>query len=121
MQDPAPILLLTGSFHDVATRGTGLAEVIKEPDGRRILRFRRFETEPGPKLEVYMVAASDATDSQTVLDSGYVSLGELTSASGNQMYEIPADLDLDVYRAVTIWCVTFVVNFTTAPLSPFGN
>ena len=104
----------------MATSGTGLAEIFQAPDGTRSLRLSSFETVPGPVLEVYMVAAADATDDQSVIDAGYVTLGALQSASGDQTYPLPADLDLDVYRAVTIWCVTFRVNFTTAPLSPFG-
>ncbi|MEI6666229.1 MAG: DM13 domain-containing protein, partial [Chloroflexota bacterium] len=35
----------------------------------------------------------------------------------DQNYDVPADLDLSVYRAVTIWCERFSVNFGTAPLS----
>ena len=118
MQPPGSILLLRGSFHDVVTPGTGRAEIFEAPDGTRTLHLSDFRTDPGPKLEVYMVAAPDATDSQSVVDAGYISLGALQSASGDQTYSVPADLDLSVYRAVTIWCVTFVVNFTTAPVTP---
>lgn len=121
MRSPISAILLRGSFHDVAASGSGLAEIIQAPDGTRSLHLSDFQVDRGPLLEVYMVAATDATDSQSVVDAGYVTLGALQSASGDQMYEIPADLDLDEYRAVTIWCVTFVVNFATAPLSPFGT
>jgi hypothetical protein len=34
---------------------------------------------------------------------------------GDQNYDLPADLDLNKYRAVTIWCRRFGVNFATAP------
>jgi len=118
VQAPGSILLLRGSFHDVVTPGTGLAEIFQAPDGTRTLHLSDFRTDPGPKLVVYLVAAPDATDSQSVMDAGYVSLGALQSPSGDQTYSVPADLDLSVYRAVTIWCVTFVVNFTTAPVTP---
>ena len=33
---------------------------------------------------------------------------------------LPADLDLSKYRAVTIWCKRFSVNFGTAPLTGQG-
>jgi hypothetical protein len=36
---------------------------------------------------------------------------------GDQNYELPANADLAKYRAVTIWCKRFSVNFGTAPLS----
>ena len=40
---------------------------------------------------------------------------------GSQNYEIPEDLDLDRYRAVSIWCRRFGVNFGTAPLLPYSD
>ena len=107
----------SGSFHAVAHPGTGVAEVVVAPDGSRSLRFRNFQTDAGPALEVYLVAAPDASDSQTVLDAGYVTLGALSSPSGNQSYELPANVDLSVYMSVSIWCVPFDINFTTAPLT----
>ena len=40
----------------------------------------------------------------------------VTGNIGDQNYELPADADLAKYRAVTIWCKRFSVNFGTAPL-----
>ena len=107
-----------GAFHAVDHPGTGVAEIVVAPDGSRSLRLTNFLTDAGPGLEVYLVAAADAFDSQTVLDAGYVTLGALLSPAGNQSYRLPSDVDLDVYRSVSIWCVPFRVNFTTAPLTP---
>jgi hypothetical protein len=36
---------------------------------------------------------------------------------GDQNYEVPETVDLAKYRAVTIWCRRFGVNFATAPLT----
>ncbi len=66
---------------------------------------------------MYLVKANDSNDSQSVIDAGYITLGALQSASGNQTYEVPASVDLGEYRSVTVWCVPFGVNFTTAPLT----
>ena len=110
-----------GAFHAVAHRGTGVAEVRVAPDGSRSLRFTNFQTDAGPSLEVYLVAAPDAFDSQTVLDAGYVTLGALLSPAGNQSYPVPSDVALGVYRSVSIWCVPFRVNFTTAALMPVAG
>ena len=52
------------------------------------------------------------------LRAGFVELGKLKGTDGDQNYEVPADLDLGKYRAVTIWCRRFGVNFGTAPLTP---
>ena len=114
---PAPqMLLAAGSFHSVAHDTKGFAMVHHLADGRRILRFTEFETSNGPDVQVYLVAAADATDSDTVKKAGFVTLGALKGNQGDQNYEIPADLDLAKYKAVTVWCRRFGVNFGTAPL-----
>ena len=48
---------------------------------------------------------------------GFIEVGALKGNIGDQNYEIASDLDLSKYRAVTIWCKRFGVNFATAPLS----
>jgi hypothetical protein len=35
---------------------------------------------------------------------------------GNQVYDIPADVDLAVYPSVDLWCVQFSVSFGAAAL-----
>jgi Electron transfer DM13 len=62
------------------------------------------------------VAAGDARDNATVKQAGFVDLGPLKGNKGDQNYEVPASVDLAKYRAVTIWCARFNVNFATAPL-----
>jgi hypothetical protein len=64
------------------------------------------------------VAAADASDDETVTKAGFVELGKLKGTEGDQNYDIPAGLDLEKYRAATIWCRRFSVNFATAPLTP---
>ncbi len=49
--------------------------------------------------------------------AGFIDLGSIKGNVGNQNYEVPADTDLGKYRAVTIWCRRFGVNFATAPLT----
>jgi hypothetical protein len=109
-------VLATGRFHGVAHGGMGTATIYRLSDGRRILRLTDFETSNGPDLQMYLVAASDATDSDMVKQAGFVTLGALKGNKGDQNYEIPAELDLNKYRATTVWCRRFGVNFTTAPL-----
>jgi hypothetical protein len=116
---PAPTagVLATGSFHSVAHQSKGTAAVHRLADGRRVLRFTNFETSNGPDVHVYLVAAPDAADSAAVTRAGFVELGELKGNIGDQNYELPASVDLARYRAVTIWCKRFSVNFATAPLT----
>ena len=111
-------VLLAGMFHSVAHETRGSATVHDLGNGRRVVRFTDFATSNGPDVRVYLVAAADASDDETVTRAGFVELGKLKGTEGDQNYEIPADLDLEKYRAVTIWCRRFSVNFATAPLTP---
>jgi hypothetical protein len=47
---------------------------------------------------------------------GLVELGTLKGNIGDQNYDVPDNVDLAKYRAVTICCVRFAVNFGAAPL-----
>ena len=111
-----PEALLSGRFQNVVHAGTGVATVYQLPDGSRTLRLTEFRTDAGPDLRVYLVAAADTPDSDSVADADIVDLGELQGNTGNQSYDVPADLDLGKYRSVSIWCKRFSVNFTSAPL-----
>ena len=111
-----PELLAQGEFHNGAHDTRGTAAIYKLPDGKRVLRFSHFETSNGPDVNIYMVAAEDAMDNDAVTNSGFVSLGAIKGTKGDQNYDLPSDLDLNRYRAVTVWCKRFSVNFGTAPL-----
>jgi len=116
---PASIVKISeGNFHDGAHKTAGTATIHQLPDGKRVLRLTNFETSNGPDVRVYLVAANDASDNDTVTKAGFVELGSLKGNIGDQNYDIPADTDLSKYRAVTIWCKRFSVNFGTAPLVP---
>ncbi|HEU5303528.1 MAG TPA: DM13 domain-containing protein [Gemmatimonadales bacterium] len=114
----APVALVTGQFHSVAHETRGTATIHRLAGGARVLRLTDFATSNGPDVRVYVVAAGDATDNETVTKAGFVELGKLKGNQGDQNYEVPGDLDLSKYRAVTIWCRRFRVNFATAPLNP---
>jgi hypothetical protein len=107
-----------GQFHSVAHETHGTATIQDLGDGRRVLRLTEFATSNGPDVRVYLVASPDAKDNETVTKAGFVELGKLKGNEGDQNYDVPEDLDLSKYRAVTIWCRRFSVNFATAPLNP---
>ncbi|CAN5198677.1 DM13 domain-containing protein [soil metagenome] len=114
---PAQLSALTsGDFHDVSHKGSGTAAIYQLADGKRVLRFTNFETSNGPDVQVYLVAADDARDAETVKQAGFISLGALKGNVGDQNYDVPANIDLNKYRAVSIWCRRFSANFATAPL-----
>lgn len=112
------VTLADGRFHDGAHKTVGAATIHQLSDGKRVLRLTDFETSNGPDVHVYAVAAEDAKDNDTVTRAGFVDLGSLKGNIGDQNYDLPESVDLSKYKAVTIWCKRFSVNFGTAPLTP---
>ena len=82
------------------------------------MRLTNFPAPNGPEEHGYPVADAGAQDNATVTNAGFLPLGDLQGNVGDQNYEVPAGTDLSKYRAVTIWCQRFGVNFGTAPLAP---
>jgi len=120
MQAAAPQAseLADGSFHSNAHETAGMVSIHQLGDGTRVLRLSNFKTSNGPDVHIYLVAANDVTDNATVTTAGFVDLGSLKGNIGDQNYAVPASVDLAKYRAATIWCKRFSVNFGTAPLNP---
>jgi hypothetical protein len=111
-------VLLSGSFYSILHPTKGTATIYRMGDGIRILRLTSFSTSNGPDVHVYMVAADDAKDVATVQQAGFIDLGVLKGNIGDQNYRLGSDLDLGKYRAVSIWCKRFSVNFGAAALRP---
>jgi hypothetical protein len=112
-----PVKVAQGNFLGVAHETKGAASIYQLPDGKKVLRFSGFETSNGPDVQVYLVAAADARDNETVTRAGFIRIADLKGNMGDQNYDLPAGIDLNKYRAVTIWCRRFGVNFATAPLT----
>ncbi|GAB4453857.1 MAG: hypothetical protein OHK0029_07490 [Armatimonadaceae bacterium] len=111
------VLVTTGKFKRVTHNTKGTATIYENTDGTRELHITDFSTEAGPALRVYLVAAGDARDNTSVKKAGYLDLGALKKRNGHLVLSVPKGIDLWKYRAVTIWCDKFDVNFGTAPLA----
>src|SRR2546426_3907592 len=111
-----PVKVVSGRFHSNAHKTDGLATIYRLSDGRRVLRLTEFATSNGPDVRVYLVAAGDAQDEAAAKQAGVVDLGALKGNIGDQNYDVPTDLDLTKYRAVSIWCRRVSVHFGGAPL-----
>jgi hypothetical protein len=111
----APATLASGVFRSLGHTTSGRAVVLEVADGRRFLRLEDLHTSNGPDLLVYLstTAADGPRDS---FDDDFVSLGRLKANQGNQNYEIGADVALDRYRSVVVWCRRFTYAFGAAPL-----
>lgn len=51
---------------------------------------------------------------------GFINLGAMKGNVGDQNYDLTPGVDLTTYRAVSVWCRRFAVNFGAAPLGPVG-
>ena len=114
----SPQPLVSGQFYSILHPTAGTATIYRMGDGSRVLRFTGFSTSNGPDVHVYMVAADDAKDIATVQKAGFIDLGVIKGNIGDQNYTLASDLDLAKYRAVSIWCKRFSVNFGAAALRP---
>ncbi len=106
----------SGKFYTILHPTSGIATIYKMGDGSHMLRLTDFNTSNGPDVHVYMVASDDAKDAATVEHAGFVDLGSIKGNVGDQNYALPTNLDLEKYRAVSIWCKRFSVNFGAAAL-----
>jgi hypothetical protein len=114
----SPQPLVSGQFYSILHPTTGTATIYRMGDGTRVLRLTNFTTSNGPDVHVYMVASDDAKDAATVEQAGFIDLGAMKGNIGDQNYALAGDLDLAKYRAVSIWCKRFSVNFGAAALRP---
>ena len=114
----SPQSLFSGQFYSIAHPTKGIATIYWTGGAVRVLRLTNFSTSNGPDVHVYMVAADDAKDVATVQQAGFIDLGVLKGNIGDQNYVLGGNVDLRKYRAVSIWCKRFSVNFGAAALKP---
>lgn len=107
-----------GNFADVNDRlkGAGMVTIARNGAGVRVLSFEQFAVNKGPDLKVWLSAAPAPTADADIIDNEFVALGVLKSNTGDQSYEIAADVDLSKYGSVVIWCQQFNKLFSAAPL-----
>jgi Electron transfer DM13 len=110
-----PVPLAAGRFRSLGHPTSGRAAVLRVGGGRRFLRLEDLHTSNGPDLFVYL-STTPADGPRDSFDDEFVGLGRLKANQGNQNYEIAADVHLDRYQSVVIWCRRFTYAFGAAPL-----
>jgi hypothetical protein len=113
-----PVSVKAGSFRngDDFHRGSGQAVIYKLPDGTHRLQLENFNVTNGPDLFVVFTSHANPTTSTDVHSEGYIELARLKGNLGNQVYDLPATVDLNGARSVVIYCRAFSVVFSVAPL-----
>ena len=99
--------VVQGDFQPKAHDVKGNASV-PETESGKILRFENFETINGPDLRIYLSADLEAKD--------FIDLGPIKGTQGNINYFLPANVDLNRYNKVLVWCRAFHVLFSYAEL-----
>ena len=107
-----------GSFQDADQfhRGSGQASIYRSPDGAHLLRLENLNVTNGPDLHVVLSPHPSPDSRGDVKVPGYVDLGKLKGNKGDQNYEIPNGVDIDVQASVVIYCKPFSVVFSVATL-----
>ena len=118
------VLLATGQFEHVNPNdrvhwGRGEVSLYREGDGSVVVFLGEdFEVGPGPAYRVYVKDAADIRSKGAFQESGGANLGTLRAFKGSQVYEVPAEVDVDSIESVVIWCEQFSVLISPATLSP---
>lgn len=111
-------ILARGEFADVNAKlkGTGMVTIAENGAGARMLKLEQFAVNKGPDLKVWLSASPAPKADADIVDNAWAALGVLQSETGDQTYEIGADVDLAKYSSVVIWCEQFNKLFSAAPL-----
>lgn len=113
-------LLAQGDLHGVARSGEGQIRIYERQDGSRLLRLTDFKTVEESDLRVVLVNQRDVSDNESVKHATRVDLGSIKQGNqgeGNQDFNIPTDVDLSQFPAVSIWNEESGENLLAAPLS----
>ena len=111
-----PVLLSSSEWISLGHPGTGTVLVYRQPDGSHVIRFKDLAVSNGPDLLVILSASPLVNDQNAYSEVEYVSLGDLKGNKGNQNYEVPAEVNLEKYQTVAIWCRRFNYTFNAADL-----
>lgn len=97
-----------GSYVNSSEKVSGCARVFVK-DNNRYLIFENFKATAGPDLKVYF--------STSTSNNAIVSLGDLKGTGGTFYYCIPANVDVNSYNHILIWCEDFKKLFGYAVLN----
>ncbi|MBT4907202.1 MAG: DM13 domain-containing protein [Rhodospirillaceae bacterium] len=106
-----------GTFRDgdPIHRGSGNLRISRDDNDPRRVELLGMQIVPGPNLFVYLVENEDPLFPEDVT-AKFLSLGNLKSLTGDQSYDMPADVDLAEWGSVVVWCDTFKTAFAVASI-----
>lgn len=101
-------LKYSGNFQGIGSQKVIGQAKIYLTNNQYMLKLENFNTSNGPDLKVYLSKASSPSD--------FISLGDLKSTNGNQVYEISGTPDFTQYRFVLIHCERYNHLYGSAEL-----
>ncbi|EJS62377.1 hypothetical protein CN425_04740 [Bacillus cereus] len=107
-------IVTKGQFQNGVHETAGVATIYQLADGKHILRLTNFSTSNGPDVRVVLVPTKQLKNNEDVKNYKYIELGKLKGNKGDQNYEIPNEIDVSTYGAVSVWCKRFNENFGAA-------
>lgn len=108
MVSTASVLKYSGSFMGQGGQNvSGQAQIYFE-NNKNVLKLSNFQSNNGPDLKVYLSKAASPSE--------YISLGDLKSTNGNQVYEIPGTPDFSLYKYALIHCEQYNHRYGSAEL-----
>ena len=114
-----PVVIREGTFVSQEHETAGVARLVRNGDGTHQLELVGLDTSDGPDLRVWLTdqqVTTGPTGWKVFDDGAHVELGRLKGNRGNQVYPIPAGVQLDDYRSISVWCKRFAVSFGAALL-----
>ena len=114
---PGNVPLRIGQFAAKAGSGTGSVQVIATPGGTGVVRLNDdFSVTGGTRRSVYLTReASPGTRAE--VERGFVDLGPLRSATGQDVYAVPPGTDLNAFTGVVIYDTEAQAPLIAAPLA----
>ena len=101
-------LKFAGTFKGNGSQSVNGVAKIYLTNNQYMLKLENFSTSNGPDLKVYLSMASSP--------SGFISLGDLKSTNGNQVYEISGTPDFTKHKFVLIHCERYNHLYGSAEL-----
>ena len=115
-KSPTMMAMRSGNFVTVEQDHptAGQAKIVTS-NGKKYLEFdRAFTTAQGPDVQIVLYRGNSVPVKLAQKD--YLTLAKLQKFDGAQRYEIPANVNLDDFKAVGIWCKKLNVTFGYAAL-----
>ena len=111
----------SGAFASGEHATQGAVTLVSEAGTQTLTFDDAFATSSGPDLVVVLhrsatVLADTTPPAYPLVESDYVVLAPLATTNGTQEYTIPADVNIEEYQSVAIWCQAFNATFGAAAL-----